>query len=353
MTKRVLVALSGGVDSAVAAFLLKEMGYQVIGIHFNVIPQSKYFHNLKKNENDLKSICEKLDIPLQIIDLQTEFQSQIIDNFCAEYIAGRTPNPCVLCNRIIKFKSLLEYAIKYDAQKIATGHYAIIDYDKSKNQWLLRQAVDKQKDQSYVLYKLNQEILTKTYLPLGKLTKSEVRSIAQKLHLTVADKPDSQEVCFIPDRNYIKFITSAQSYQPQTGNIINLQGKVIGKHPGIIYYTIGQRKRIGIASKKPYYVVKIDVKNNQIIVGEEKDVYQKRFQVKDLNYINFKRLTKTINAQVKIRYTHQPALALIKPINDRVEVEFQEAQWAITPGQAAVFYDHDIVIGGGTIEYVL
>lgn len=352
MQERIVVAMSGGVDSSVAALLLKEQGYQVIGVTLHIWDSNDSAKSCcgLKAITDAQRVCAKLEIPFYTIDTKQEFEQWVIRDFCDEYPKGRTPNPCIRCNQFIKFDFLLSKAKELGAEKIATGHYAQVQYDQNHQRWLLGKGIDQKKDQSYVLYAMNQEQLSKTLLPLGKLKKTEVREIAKKLDLIVADKPDSQEICFIPDNNYAKFLMKNRNYQAQPGQILNMQGKVIGKHPGIIYYTIGQRRRIGIAHKEPLYVTKIDPIKNEITVGTEDEVYQTKFTVTDLNFISIDKLTEPQNCQTKIRYTHLPAESQIKPVQNRVEVEFSHGQWAVTPGQAAVFYDNDIVIGGGIIS---
>ncbi len=352
MPERVVVAMSGGVDSSVAAALLKEAGYDVIGITMRIwdvgtVRSCCGYQAIA----DAQRVCAQLKIPFYPIDFREVFKKKVIDNFCTEYIKGRTPNPCIRCNQFIKFHLLRIKAKELNATKIATGHYARLEYDQMKNRWLLKKGIDETKDQSYVLYTLSQRELSQTILPLGNFKKTEIRKLAQQFKLPVANKKESQEVCFIPDNNYPKFLMENYQIKPVPGEIVNAQGKVIGKHPGIIYYTIGQRKRIGIASKEPLYVIRIEPEHNIIVVGPNKEAYGKKLIVSNINFISIDKINRPIKAKVKIRYTHIPADAEITPIDkNKVCVEFNEPQWAITPGQSAVFYDNDIVLGGGIIE---
>lgn len=354
MAERVVVAMSGGVDSSVAAALLKDEGYDVVGVTMHIwdVPDNDNIRSCCgfKAISDAQRVCAKLDIPFYTIDVKEIFREKVIADFCTEYPKARTPNPCIRCNQFIKFEYLLNKAKELKVDKIATGHYARTEFDVHKKRWLLKKGIDEKKDQSYVLYTMTQKQLSQTLFPIGDMKKTDVRAIARKLDLIVADKPDSQEICFIPDNNYTKFLLERLDSKPVPGNFLNTKGETIGKHPGIIYFTIGQRRRIGIASKEPLYVIQVDAKHNNIIIGNEKEVYQKKFITKDLNFISIRELAVPIQAHAKIRYTHKPGLADIKAVKNGVEVEFKQSQWAITPGQAVVFYDKDTVIGGGTID---
>jgi tRNA-specific 2-thiouridylase len=348
---KVLVAMSGGVDSTVSAWLLKERGYDVIGIHF--IMHNDKWGTFKENETTVKRLAERLKIPILSVDVSKIFTEKVVDYFYQSYLQGKTPNPCIFCNRSVKFQVLLDKAYELDATKIATGHYAQNIYDESRRCWLLKKGVDEKKDQSYFLYTLNQELLSRIVFPLGSLKKTETEEIAQRLKIKSLTRPESQDICFIPDNDYVRFIKESYHYLPKSGPIVNTQGKILGQHRGIIYYTVGQRKRIGIPARKPLYVVGIDTSKNEIIVGFLEDVYQKRFLASRLNFISFEKLKKPLKVQAKIRSTHLPSSAQIIPHNDTVEVIFDEPQWAITPGQAVVFYEGDIVIGGGIIDEVI
>ena len=324
--------MSGGVDSSVAAALLKDKGFDVIGITMQIRESS--------NQEDVKNITNQLGIPHYVLNLEDIFREKVIINFSEEYKGGRTPNPCIRCNKYIKFNVLLKEAKKFGADYITTGHYARIDYDKQRKRYLLKKGVDSQKDQSYFLYALSQEQLKQTLLPLGDFTKDQVRQVAKEKNLPVVKNLESQDICFIPPQRAQKL-----------GPIVNQEGKVIGEHQGIAFYTIGQRKGIGIADKEPLYVTSINKEKNTIVVGKKEDVYSDELIADNLNFIYMDKLETSLKVEAKVRYHHPVAQALVIPQrNGTVKVKFDQPQQAITPGQAAVFYNGDIVIGGGTIS---
>jgi len=356
--KRIVIALSGGVDSSVAAALLKEQGYDVIGMTMKIWPKSQCGYDKKRaccsleGIADARLVAEKLQIPYYVINLEKEFKREVIDYFCAEYANGRTPNPCIACNEKTKFGHLMDSARKVGADLIATGHHARVEYDKAKKRYLLKKGKDKAKDQSYVLFRLTQKQLSRIILPIGYITKFRVRSIAKKLGLGhVYRKLSSQEICFIPDNNYPKFLIKEMGVKPKKGAIVNTEGKILGEHKGIFYYTIGQRHGLGIAHTKPLYVIEIDKERNRIIVGEKQETRRKTLLAEGVNWISTGRLDKPSRLKVKIRYGHKGANALVKDLGQsRALVEFNEAQEAITPGQATVFYKKETVVGGGWIK---
>ena len=344
-SKKVIVGMSGGVDSSVAAALLLEKGYDVIGVTMHVWDEKT------SAVDDARRVADELNIPHYVINFKEIFENKVIDYFIDDYLKGRTPNPCIACNKYIKFGALLDKALSMKADFIATGHYARISYDEQANRFLLRKAVTKEKDQSYVLYNLSQEKLGRVLLPIGDYVKSEVRALAEKYNLPVASKPDSQEICFIPDNNYSKFINDTKKADMKPGYFVDTKGNILGKHSGIINYTIGQRKGLGVTFGKPMFVVKIDSKNNQVVLGEAYEVFSKELIAGDMNYISINDIVDEIKANAKIRYSAKEAPATIYPLGDkRVKVVFDSPQRAITPGQSIVFYDNDIVVGGGIIE---
>lgn len=346
---RVVVAMSGGVDSSVAAALLKQEGYEVIGVTMQLWPANEF--GCCGAVSDAKRVAHRLSIPHYVMNFRQVFAQEVIANFCHEYSLGRTPNPCIRCNQYIKFAALLQRAKELDADFVATGHYARVEYDKESQRYLLKRGIDLKKDQSYVLYAMTQDQLSRILLPLGHFTKEKVRQMAQELGLPVADKAESQEICFIPDDNYPGFLKEYMPSAAKPGPILDQRGNILGQHQGILFYTIGQRKGLGISTREPLYVVAIDGKNNALIVGSKKDTYQDELIATDINWIAIEQPRQPIKAKVKIRYLHPGAEAMITPLNkDSVHIKFTEPQMAITPGQAVVFYSGDSVIGGGTIE---
>lgn len=344
--------MSGGVDSSVVAGLLKDKGFAVIGITMQIWERSKDWGGCCGigSIEDAKKVAHKLGIPHYVLNFRDVFKEKVIANFCAEYKQGRTPNPCIKCNQYLKFDALLKEAKKLGADYIATGHYARIEFDKQRKRYLLKKGIDGQKDQSYVLYMLTQEQLQHTLMPLGELTKIKVRQIAREKDLPVAEKAESQEICFIPDNNYGSFLQEHINEEAKPGPILNKEGETIGEHQGIIFYTIGQRKGLRIAAKEPLYVSAIDKENNSIIVGKKTQVYGEELVVDGFNAIYREEIKEPIKAEVKIRYLHPPASATVIPLGkDKLKVKFEQPQWAITPGQAVVFYHDSMVIGGGTI----
>jgi tRNA-specific 2-thiouridylase len=351
--KRVVVAMSGGVDSSFAAFLLKEEGYEVIGVTMQIWPRNGGCCGIDAIE-DAKRVAAMLNIPHYTLNFREVFAKRVIHNFCEEYRNGRTPNPCIRCNQHIKFDALLKVARGLGAY-VATGHYARIEYNNKRGRYLLRKGVDAKKDQSYVLYTMTQDQLSSTLMPLGNLTKDEVREVAKELGMRVADKPESQEICFIPDGDLGRFFRDYLPEAMKPGPIVDKEGKVLGKHKGIIFYTIGQRRGLGISSKEPLYVIRIERDKNTVVVGTREDLRGDELIAADVNYVA-EVIDHPVKVRAKIRYTHQEAEAVVTPRGSgKVHVRFKEPQYAITPGQAVVFYEYeeeDILLGGGTIEMV-
>ena len=352
---KVVVAMSGGVDSSVAAALLKQKGYQVVGVTMCISLQVEHSSNNRccgiDAIEDAKKVAYRLGIPHYVVDFRDVFHQKVVADFFQEYSRGRTPNPCIRCNQYIKFDLLMEKAKQLNADFIATGHHARIENGNATGRYLLRKGSDRYKDQSYFLYTMTQEQLSLTLFPVGNHTKTKVREIAGELRLPVATRPESQEICFIPGNNYTEFI---RDYAPQAatpGPILSLRGETLGKHRGISFYTIGQRKGLGIAAPEPLYVVDIDHDQNTIVVGSKEETYSDELTASGLNWISIDRLEKPIRVKAKIRYRHPDAEAEITSITEgAVRVKFAKPQMAIAPGQAVVFYNGDTVIGGGTIE---
>ncbi|MFO7890049.1 MAG: tRNA 2-thiouridine(34) synthase MnmA [bacterium] len=353
-SNRVLAAMSGGVDSSVAAAILKNQGYEVIGVSMQFWGHENRCCS-EKDLQDAQAVSKQLKIPHHILSLEKIFKKEIVDYFVSDYLKGRTPNPCVVCNKKIKFDILLKKADELNAQCIATGHYVILEDSEEFKTKVLKRSKEKRKDQSYFLARLNKTDLQRALFPLGSYAKSEIRDLARKLNLPVHEKDESQEVCFVPDGNLDAFIKRQLGKEnPPKGLIINEEGQRIGSHDGISGFTIGQRKGLGIAIGKPAYVTRIDAESNTVVVGDREDLYDSCFLASDPQWINREMIKEPSRFETKIRYRHQAQWAEVFPReNNRIKVRFDTPQRAITPGQLAVFYDNDIVVGSAWIEKVV
>lgn len=345
MTDTIAIAISGGIDSLVAAYLLKEQGLDVFGIHF----RTGYEKKRPAGKETLEACCRQLSLPLYVIDLQTAFKREVVDYFTAAYKIGETPNPCLVCNSKIKFGLLLEQARQLGAGRLATGHYARVEKEGERH-YRLRKGLDEKKDQSYFLAYLNKKQLARACFPLGHLSKDRVRDLAQKKGLHPMAQEESQDVCFIHGRSYADFLLQNGQIDSRAGDIVDTAGQKVGNHDGLHQFTVGQRRGINCPASQAYYVVRIDINNNRLVVGFKDELYSRSCRVRDINWIGGT-LQKSMEIDVRIRYRHRAVTAVVTPIGDHcADVLFKEPQAAVTPGQGAVFYKEDEVLGAGWIK---
>ena len=346
--KKVLLGMSGGVDSSVSALLLKNEGFEVVGVTMELFAGSSCCNI--NTYLDAKNVCKSIGIPHFTIDYKNEFKKYVIDDFINCYKNCKTPNPCIECNKFMKFGLMYEKAKELGCNYIATGHYAKTEYSEKYGRWVLKKSNAGKKDQSYVLRNIPKDLIEHVLFPLADFeTKDEIRAIARENNLKVANKPDSEDICFVPDGNYKKFLENNSDIKPKNGNIVNSKGEVLGIHSGLYNYTIGQRKGLGISYKVPLFVIGFNPSKNEVIVGEERELFTKQAYVKDINLLLFDRIEEELEVDVKTRYSSKMAKATIIQEDDIIKINFKEPQRAVTPGQSAVFYIDDIVVGGGKI----